>query len=267
MQTAPLAKPIFGMALLLFVAACSDKSSIPVAAPEGKWVSLFNGKDLNDWTVKIAGHELNDNYQNTFRVEDGLLKVSYDGYDQFGRQFGSLFYNKRFSHYWIRAEYRFVGSQAAGAPSWAFKDSGIQFHSQSPASMRKDQEFPISVEFNLIGGRIMKRTTGDVCRNGTNLKVDGIALSDMCSSMSDVTLRGDDWITVLAEVRGGSRIKQIVNGNLIVEYTDLTLDEQNADAQTLLKSGADAKLSEGFISVQSNSHPVEFRKIEMLPLE
>jgi Domain of Unknown Function (DUF1080) len=267
MRSALFAKSILGMSVALSVAACSGKPPIPVSAPEGKWVSLFNGKDLSDWTVKIAGHELNDNYQNTFRVEDGLLKVSYEGYDQFGRQFGGLFYNKPFSHYWIRAEYRFVGSQAAGAPSWAYKDSGIQFHSQSPASMRKDQEFPVSVEFNLIGGRIMKRTTGDVCRNGTNLKIDGIALSTMCSSMSNVTLRGDDWITVLAEVQGGSRIKQIVNGNLIVEYTDLTLDEQNADAQTLLKAGADAKLSEGLISLQSNSHPVEFRKIELLPLD
>jgi hypothetical protein len=252
---------------ILLLTACSGKPQTPIAAPDGKWVSLFNGNDLSNWTAKIAGHELNDNYQNTFRVEGGLLKVSYAQYDHFGRQFGSLFYNTKFSHYWLRAEYRFVGSQAPDAPSWAYKDSGIQLHCQAPATMRKDQEFPVSVEFNLIGGRLLKRPTGDVCRNGTRVKINGQFLEGKCSTLSDVTIRGDDWVTVVAEVQGNSLIRQIVNGNLVVEYTDIQLDGQDADARNIIGADAGAALSSGYISLQANSHPLEFRKIEMLPLD
>src|SRR5277367_5228315 len=127
--------------------SCSQPKQprVLIAAPAGNWISLFNGKNLDEWTVKIAGQELNDNYRNTFRVEDGLLRVSYQQYDKFGDRFGSLFYKERFSHYWIRAEYRFFGSLAPGAPRWAYKNSGIQLHSQAPESMRKDQQFPVSV--------------------------------------------------------------------------------------------------------------------------
>ena len=98
------------------------------------WISLFNGKDLSGWKVKIAGHQLNDNYKNTFRVEDGLLKVSYDQYDQFDEKFGHLFYKDKFSHYKIRVEYRFIGDQIPGAPSWAIRNNGIMLHCQSPES-------------------------------------------------------------------------------------------------------------------------------------
>src|SRR5690606_22723630 len=91
---------------------------------EVKWISLFNGKDLNDWTVKITQHEVNDNFANTFRVEDGLLKVAYDGYENFDEKYGHLAYNKPFSAYLLRVEYRFVGEQVAGGPGWAYRKSG-----------------------------------------------------------------------------------------------------------------------------------------------
>src|SRR5262249_13935373 len=152
------------LAVLLAAVGCSSKPKIPVAEPAGNWISLFNGHDLQGWTVKIAGHELNDNYRNTFRVEEGLLKVSYRDYDSFGGRFGSLYYHTPYSRYWLRAQYRFTGSEATGAPGWAYRNSGIQLHSQSPEGMRKDQQFPVSVEFDLVGGRMLgSRPTGDVC--------------------------------------------------------------------------------------------------------
>ena len=42
------------------------------------WIQLFNGRDLDGWTPKFAKHDLGENFNDTFRVEDGLLKVRYD---------------------------------------------------------------------------------------------------------------------------------------------------------------------------------------------
>lgn len=247
--------------------ACTSKPKVAVAAPAGNWVSLFNGHSLDGWTVKIAGQDLNDNYRNTFRVEDGLLKVSYRDYDHFADRFGSLYYNTPYSHYWLRAEYRFTGELAPGAPGWAYRNSGIQLHSQSPASLRKEQQFPVSVEFDLVGGRLLgSHPTGDVCHYGTQVSINGAQVVGLCSKVSDITIRGDEWVTVLAEVDGSKRVRQVVNGSLVVEYTDLRLDDSNADARRLLASGAAPALSSGLISIQSNGAPVEFRRIEILPL-
>lgn len=254
--------------LAMLAAACAEKPKTMVAAPSGAWISLFNGKDLDAWNVKISGEEFNDNYRNTFRVEDGLLKVSYRDYDKFENRFGSLFTKQKFSHYWIRAEYRFVGSLTSGAPRWAYKNSGLQLHSQAPDTMRKDQQFPVSVEFDIVGGRFMgSQPTGDVCQNGTHVLIGGAPVKGLCSKVSDVTLRKDDWVTVLAEVDGSDHVRQIVNGALIVEYTDLTLDKNNPDAQRLIAAGAGSALKSGYISIQSNGHPIEFRRIEVLPLD
>jgi hypothetical protein len=254
--------------LSLLLVACAKKPPVLVPAPAGQWIAVFNGRNLDDWTVKIAGHDLNDNYRNTFRVEDGLLKVSYDQYEQFGGRFGSIFYNKKLSHYWFRAEYRFVGKQASGAPSWAYENSGIQLHSQPPETMRKNQEFPVSVEFDIVGARLLGRhPTGDVCENGTRVKIGGAVLEDKCSKLSGIAISGDEWVTVLAEVQGGTRVRQIVNGALVVEYTDLVLDDKDADARRLLNSGADRTLTAGYVSIQANSHPIEFRRIEILPVD
>jgi hypothetical protein len=255
------------LALLLLLGACAPKPKRLVSAPAGQWIALFNGKDLDGWTVKIAGHEVGDNYRNTFRVEDGLLKVSYKQYDRFEDRFGSLFYNKPWSHYWIRAEYRMSGELAPGAPRWAFKNSGIQLHCQAPQTMRKMQQFPVNVEFDLVGGRFIgSRPTGDVCQSGTHVLIDGQPLKEMCSKLSDITIRDDQWVTALAEVDGGRRVRQIVNGALVVEYTGLTLDDSNADARQLAAVQGRA-LTGGYISIQSNGFPIEFRKIEVLPLD
>ena len=258
-----------GVALVaLCFAACAKKPVVELKAPGGEWVSLFNGKDLDDWTVKIAGHDVGDNYAKTFRVEDGLLKVSYDGYQGFGGRFGSLFHKRKLGHYWLRAEYRFVGGLTAGAPSWAFKNSGIQLHSQAPSTMRKTQEFPVSVEFDIVGrGSWNHHPTGDVCENGTRVTIDGRLLTDKCSKSSDVALSGDEWTTVVAEVQGAKLVRQAVNGVMTVQYTDLVLDGQDPDARQFVGPNGDVSLSSGFISLQSNGQPIEFRRVEVLPLD
>lgn len=256
------------ISLFAALVSCAQKPKIFVAAPSGNWISLLNGKDLADWTPKIAGQGLGDNYRNTFRIENGLLKVSYQEYDKFENRFGSLFYKQKFSHYWIRAEYRFVGSLAAGAPRWAYKNSGIQLHSQAPDTMRKDQQFPVSVEFDIVGGRIIgSQPTGDVCQNGTHVLIGGAPVKGLCSKVGDMTIRDDQWVTILAEVDGSNHVRQIVNGALVVEYTSLTLDENNEDARRLIASGAGKALASGYISIQSNGFPIEFKRIEVLPID
>jgi hypothetical protein len=265
-----MSRVTLGLAALLSLGlgGCAGKKPpVAVTAPAGEWVSLFNGRDLTGWTVKIAGHEVNDNFANTFRVENGVLKVAYDGYDKFNGQFGSLFYNQRLSHYWLRAEYRFVGSLAPGAPSWAYRNSGVQLHGQAPGSMRKAQEFPVSVEFDIVGGRLFgHHPTGDVCENGTRVTISGTVLLAKCSRVSAVTIPGEEWVTLLAEVDGAAHVRQAVNGTLVVDYTDLKLDPADADARRLVPPDGDTRLDSGFLSLQSNGHPIEFRRIEMRPL-
>jgi hypothetical protein len=251
------------------LASCGAPKPRPhLEAPAGAWQSLFNGHDLNGWTPKIAGRQPGDNYLDTFSVHDGLLAVSYQRYERFDDHFGSLFYNTPFSHYWLRAEYRFTGKAARGAPGWTYKNSGIQLHSEPVASMRIDQQFPVSVEMDLVGGWIIgSRPTGDVCHYGTRILVNAAPLPVLCSKLSDITIRDDQWVTVLAEVDGGKRIRQAVNGALVVEYSDVTLDDGNADAQRLLAAGASKALTSGLISIQSNGYPIEFRRIEVLPVD
>lgn len=230
---------------------------------EDRWVSLFNGKDLDGWTVKITGHEVNDNVGDTFRVENGNLKVSYDQYEKFGGKFGHLFYKDTFSHYVLRVEYRFVGDQTPGGPGWAFRNSGIMLHSQSPESMSKDQEFPVSVEAQLLGGGGSgKRTTGNVCTPGTHIVMDGKLVTRHCISSRSKTYHGDQWVTAEVEVRGNSTIKHIVNGEVVLEYEKPQLDEKDADARKLIKND-EKMLDEGYIALQAESHPVEFRKVEI----
>lgn len=235
---------------------------------EGEWIALFNGKNLDGWKVKIAGHELGDNFGNTFRVEDGVLKVAYDQYEQFGGKFGHIFYEKPFSHYILRVEYRFVGEQVPGGPGWAFRNSGIMFHGQTPESMGKDQNFPVSIEVQLLGGSGSgTRTTANVCTPGTNFVMDGKLITQHCNSSRSKTYHGDQWVTVEVEVHGSERVIHRVNGETVMEYSEPQLDPNDRDARKLIENEDDLLLSSGTISLQSESHPVEFRKVELLKLK
>ena len=252
----------------LVAVSCTSTPREPESADEAVWISLFNGENLDGWIPKIAGYALGENYGNTFRVEDGILKVSYDEYGTFGRTFGSLFYDEPFSHYRLQAEYRFVGEQAEGGPEWGFRDSGIQLHSPPPATMTVEQEFPVSVEMNLIGGAGSgDRPTGDVCTPSTHVTIDGNLFTEQCAGTSTVTVHGDEWVTAEIEVHGGDVIRHFINGIQVAEYGAPQLDASAADAQRLLESGHAPMLDGGYISLQSNSHPIEFRRIQLMRLD
>ncbi len=238
-------------------------------AADGEWLQLFNGKNLDGWKVKLTGYDLNDNFGNTFRVEDGLLKVRYDAYDKFDRKFGHIFYEQPFDNYRIRVEYCFVGKQAPAGPGWALRNSGIMVHGQTPESMTKDQDFPVSIEVQLLGGDgEHKRTTGNLCTPGTNVVMNDKLFKPHCTNSSSKTYHGEQWVTAEVEVRGNESIKHFINGELVLEYTQPQLDERDANAAKLIEqAGGNKMLSSGTISLQSESHPVDFRKVELRVLK
>jgi len=251
------------VALLATVGCAAEQGG----ATEAKWISQFNGKDLTGWTPKFAGSELGVNYKDTFRVQDGLLTVSYDHYDKFNNEFGHLFYKGSFSHYRLRAEYRFIGEQVAGGPGWAFRNNGLMVHCQDPKTMTKDQSFPVSIEVQLLGGNGKnERSTGNLCTPGTHVVMNNQLVTQHCTNSKSKTYHGDQWVTAEVEVHGNRLIRHIVNGEIVLEYSEPQLDERDADAKKLLETGAGLLLGEGYISIQAESHPTQFRKVELLPL-
>jgi hypothetical protein len=243
-------------------------ASIGVAAgAEEKWTSLFNGKDLTGWIPKFTGHELGENYANTFRVENGILRVAYDNYTKFDGKFGHLFYRTPYSNYVLRLEYRFVGEQTPGGPGWAFRNSGAMLHCQPPDTMGKGQDFPVSIEVQLLGGDGKNpRPTGNLCTPGTHVVMAGKLFTPHCVNSRSKTHHGDQWVKLEAEVRGHRRIIHRINGEVVLEYESPQLDPGDGDAQKLIKDGA-LLLHGGYIALQAESHPVEFRQIELRLLE
>jgi hypothetical protein len=234
----------------------------PAGAP---WIPLFNGKNLDGWTPKIKGFELGDNHLDTFRVENGVLRVVYDQYTKFDEKYGHLFYREKFSHYRLRAEYRFVGEQTPGGPGWAFRNSGLMLHCQAPETMRKAQDFPVSIEVQLLGGDgRAERSTANLCTPGTHVMMKGKLHTAHCTDSSSKTYHGDQWVTVEIEVRGDQVLRHFVNGEPVLEYQQPQLDPGDADAKRLLEQrGGEKLLREGWISLQAESHPVEYRKVEL----
>jgi len=255
--------------LALLIAAFLAATAAHAQDPSKKeWIQLFNGKDLTDWEVKITGYPLNENFGNTFRVENSVMKVSYDHYKSFDQKFGHMFYRRPFSHYIIAVEYRFVGEQAPGGPEWAFRNSGIMIHGQPPETMGKDQDFPISIEVQLLGGRETgTRTNANLCTPGTNVVMDGQLVTKHCVNSTSKTYRGDQWVRVEAEVHGSREIVHRVNGEEVLRYQKPQIGGGNVNHYdpVVMKDGI--LLEEGSISLQSESHPIEFRKVELLNLE
>jgi hypothetical protein len=232
-----------------------------------KWIQLFNGKDLTGWTPKIRYHNLGVNHANTYRVEDGILKVGYEGYPEFKETFGHLFYKDTFSHYRLRIEYRFVGDQAKGGPGWAIRNSGVMLHGEKPETISKDQDFPASIEVQFLGGNGKdNRTTSNLCTPGTNVEMNGKLILNHCTNSKSKTYHGDGWVTAEVEVRGNEVIRHILEGEVVLEYNKPQLDERDAHAKDLATKAGTKMLSSGTISLQSESHPIEFRKVELLDL-
>lgn len=245
--------PLLKFALIAILAF----SQFSPAEEPGKerWIQLFNGKDLDGWTPKFTKHELGVNFRDTFRVEDGLLKIDYSNWDKFNGEFGHLFYKTRYSHYRLRATYRFVGEQIEGGPGWAIRNNGLMIHCQDPKTMKKDQAFPNSIEVQLLGGLGKDdRGTLNICTPGTQLFMNGELIKKHVVETGGPTFHGDQWVTVEVEVRGDERIRHIADDKIVCEYSKPQLDDGTP-------------VTEGYISIQAETGPTEFKTIELLPLE
>lgn len=233
------------------------------------WIQLFNGRDLDGWTPKIAKYEYGENYANTFRVEDGLLKVRYDAYDRFDDRFGVLFYEKPFSYYRLAIEYRFVGEQLAGHPgAWALRNSGIMIHSQPGATMLRDQDFPISIEAQLLGGLGdgQPRPTMNMCSPGTEVVYGGRLHPEHCLASTSKTYDGEQWVRAELLVLGSAQIAHYVDGQKVLEYALPQIGGGAVDRFAPQQFRAGELLEGGYIALQSESHPIDFRKVELLNL-
>jgi enterochelin esterase family protein len=262
-----------GTLFAFLLTAAHAQTPAPAVNPDADkedWIVLFNGKDLKGWTPKIAKHEVGDNYGNTFRVENGMLEVRYDKdkYKAFDGQFGHLFYKDPFSYYRLVVEYRFVGQQAPGGPAWALRNSGAMLHSPDPRTMPRDQTFPISIEGQLLGGNSdgKTRSTANMCSPGTEIVYQGTLYKDHCLNSTSPTFDGEQWVRAEFVVHGSGTITNYVNGQKVLEFEMPQFGGgvvDNYDATTK----PDGKLMDsGYISLQSESHPIDFRKVELLNL-
>ncbi len=268
--------------LLLVSLAAVIAQAQPKAPKSTDWIQLFNGKDLTGWDVKIAGYAMNDNYKNTFRAEDGMIRVMYDGYDRFDGRYGHLYYKEPFSHYRLRFEYRFLGDQVPGGDSWNVRNSGVMLHSEPAWSLGKDQTFPVSLEMQLLGGLGSgERHTGNLCSPGTIADINGKLDMAHCIDANSKTYNGDVWVKGEAIVYGDSIIYHLIDGDTVLTYTHTRIgggftgpQASSFDNAHFTPESAAAwrkldgtPLKEGYIALQSESHAIDFRNIELLPLK
>lgn len=260
----PRFAPLIATGLALFVTIAVE----PAAAAEAEqWHELFNGKDLSGWTIKIANRPLNENYADTFRVQDGVIKVSYDGWDKFDKRFGHLYTNQPYSNYILRLEYRITGKGIDDAPHWAKLNSGVMIHSQSPLSVRLEQAFPVSMEFQFLAvGATAGKQTANAVTPGTNLQLNGKLLTDHIIDAKSKLFALDEWVTAEVEVRGNEEVVHRINGVEVLRYQRPQLDPRDADAQRLLAAGAPLQLSFGHIALQAEGQPIWFRNIRLRQL-
>jgi hypothetical protein len=267
----------FALYALLFLVSCDPAK--PVVSEE-EWEPLFNKKDLAGWDIKIAGHDLNDNFNNTFYVKDSMLIVDYSGYEKFTKEFGHIYYNKPFSYYKVRVKYQFYGKQLTGGPDYAWLNSGIMMHSQSAASLGKEQTFPVSLEMQFLASdSANKRHTGNLCTPGTLVSMNGVPAYDHCIDSKSKYYDEDEWISAEAIVYGDSVIHQLINGDTVLTYEKPVVAGDFVNSAFNFTSGgfgADSvqwiqkknmPLTSGYIALQAESHPIRFKNIELLNLE
>jgi hypothetical protein len=240
----------------------------PVRAAE-TWQSIFNGRNLDGWVMKINHHPAGENWRDTFQAKDGVLRVDYSQYPRFNDEYGHLIYKTPLSHYRLRLEYRFMGPSPPGAQAWAVRNSGVMIHGQAPEAMALDQPYPIAVEAQLLGGTPgATRPTGAVCTPGTTVSIGGVPQKAHCIDSNAPTFQDGQWVKFEVEVHGARLVRHFVNGEKVMEYGDIKLDPSEFKRFANVEPG-DAKvapLDHGYVSLQAESGPVEFRRIELMRL-
>lgn len=268
-------KIIPALLLILLLCSCnsgkSNLAKVQTASQKNgeNWQTLFNGKDLNDWIVKIHHHELDDNYANTFRVTDGVIQVNYDGYEKFDERYGHLFYKEPFSSYHLKFKYRFTDQWMPDAPGYTYRNSGVMFHSQDPATILKEQDWPISVEYQMLAEEKegVPRPTGNMCSPGTEVFYQGEMDPRHCIDSSSKTYKWDEWVTAELIVYKDSLVIHKVNGKKVLEYTKPQIGGGVANGYDPAIKQDGKPLTEGYIGLQAEGQGVEFKDIMIKELK
>ncbi len=260
-------KKLTNILLLVSVLAtlgCVNKGAKTNHKDGDQWNSLFNGENLDGWVVKIQHHDYGNNYANTFRVKDGKIQVNYDDYTTFDERFGHLFYHQPFSSYHLRFKYRFTDQWMEGAPSYAYRNSGVMFHSQDPKTILKEQDWPISVEYQILAEETegTPRPTGNVCSPGTEVYYNGEIDPRHCINSTSQTYKWDTWVSGELIVHGDS-IVHIINGEVVLKYSKPTIGGGVVSRFDPAVKMDGKLLTEGYIALQSEGHGIEFKEIEI----
>jgi len=247
---------------------CASAYSQSIMAPAEDWIQMFNGADLTGWEFKIRGQETGVDSKNTFSVEGGLLVVDYSNYDNFnGEPFGHIWYTEsEFSYYVMTIEYQFFGTQASGGPGWANKNNGIMYHSQSIETMGLNQDFPVSLEAQLLhqGG---DWRTMNLCTPGTNHhNLNGELQTAHCVNASGSQgITDKEWVTASLVVLGDSIVHHVVEGDTVLSFTKPVTGGGSVSGHTITIEN-NAPLKKGYITLPGESAPTKFRKVEILNL-
>jgi len=160
--------------------------------------------------------------------------------------------------------YRFLGKQVEGGENWALRNSGVMIHCQSPDSMELDQNFPVCIEVQLLGGveENQSRSTGNLCTPGSHVNINDELVTEHCINSNSDTYYGEQWVNLEIEVRNDSIIRHFINGKQVMEYEHPVIGGE----YNTLTNLAGKPIKQGFISLQSESHPVEFKNIMLLEL-
>ncbi|HCE58588.1 MAG TPA: DUF1080 domain-containing protein [Prolixibacteraceae bacterium] len=259
-------KTILVLSILLLILSFTLKKT---ETSQNKWQTLFNGKNLDGWIVKFHHHDLGDNFANTFRAVDGKIQVNYNDYKEFNNRYGHLFYQTPFSSFHLKFEYRFTDQWMKDAPSYTYRNSGIMFHSQDPKTILKEQDWPISVEYQILAGAGdgQPRPTGNMCSPGTEVFFKGEKYPQHCINSSSKTYEWNEWTSGELIVYGDSLVIHIVNGEKVLEYTKPQIGGGVANGFDPAIKVDGKPLTEGYIGLQAEGQGIEFREIKIKKLD
>ena len=237
--------------------------------PEPAWQPIFDGKTLDGWTPKITGRALGEDPLHMFVVQDGAIRVSHANYSNFTGEFGHLFWKKPLGAFRIRFEYRLFGESLPGIKPWQATNSGLMFHAQAPGTIRRDQDFPVSLEMQLLGTpRPTEEPTANLCTPGTTVMFQGKRDPRHCILSGSPLMPAGRWTKAELEVLPSGKITHFIDGKAVLSYSDAELDPDDKDAKPLVAAvGGALQLRRGYIALQGEGHPVEFRNIELQVLD
>jgi hypothetical protein len=233
---------------------------------DGTWISIFNGKNLDGWIPKVTGYKAGENPLDMFRVEDGILRVDYSKYDLFKGRFGHLFYKNKLSSYIIRVEYRFVGELLSDAPSYCYRNSGVMLHSQSAESMDIGQNWPVSIETQLLGSTSKQnQKTANICTPGTTVWFKGKPTDQHCISSTSKYYYDNAWVTLDIIVLGGRSISHVIEGDTVLVITKPQIGGYLLPENYPVPAGT--LLEDGYIALQAEGQNIDFRRVELKILD